>query len=91
MFSLGERPPTLADMQDAFGEVANITGGNLKGILSVDGAHLSLPTVVQGRDYTVSIPGSQEIARGVFTCEGRPLVVTVLRAEPGRVGPGGAR
>lgn len=83
MFSLGEQPPTLDDMQDAFGEVANITGGNLKGLLSDGGAHLSLPTVVQGRDYSVTIPGSQEVARRAFVCEGFPLVVTIMRADLG--------
>jgi len=82
MFSLGDQPPTLDDMQDAFGEVANITGGNIKGLLSEGGAHLSLPTVVQGRDYQVSIPGSRQVARGVFACQGQPLVVTILQADP---------
>lgn len=81
MFSLGDGAPTLADMQDAFGEVANITGGNLKGLLSDGGAHLSLPTVVQGRDYHVSIPGSRQVAHGIFACEGHPLVVTILQAD----------
>jgi hypothetical protein len=41
MFSLGERSPSIEDMLDAFGEIANITGGNLKRLLSAGAAHLS--------------------------------------------------
>jgi chemotaxis protein CheX len=81
MFSLGDRPPSLNDMQDAFGEIANIIGGNIKGLLSDEGARLSLPTVVQGRDYQTSIPGTRQAVRGLFTCDGHPLVVTILRAD----------
>jgi chemotaxis protein CheX len=81
MFNLGENTPTAEDMQDAFGEVANITGGNIKGLISEGDAHLSLPAVVQGLDYAVRVPGSREVARVEFICEGEPLVVTVLHAE----------
>jgi chemotaxis protein CheX len=81
MFNLGSEPPTQEDMQDAFGEVANITGGNIKGLLSEGDAYLSLPAVVQGFDYSIRVPGSQQISRVEFTCEGEPLVVTVLHAE----------
>jgi chemotaxis protein CheX len=81
MFNLGANTPTAEDMQDAFGEVANITGGNIKGLLSEGDAHLSLPAVVQGLDYAVRVPGSREVARVEFICEGEPLVVTVLHAE----------
>lgn len=84
MFSLGENMPSLDDMLDAFGEMANITGGNLKGLLSEGNAHLSLPAVVQGRDYQVSIPGSRQIARRAFSCQGLPLVVTLLEPDRNR-------
>jgi chemotaxis protein CheX len=81
MFNLGVEPPTPEDMQDAFGEIANITGGNIKGLLSAGNAHLSLPAVVQGLDYAVRVTGSEQIARVEFLCEGEPLVVTVLKAD----------
>ena len=82
MFNLEGVTPTPGDMQDAFGEIANIVGGNIKGLLSERGAHLSLPAVVQGQNYSVHVPGSQEVARVEFICEGEPLVVTVLHAAP---------
>jgi chemotaxis protein CheX len=84
MFDLGSAPPSAEDMQDAFGEVANITGGNIKGLLSEGDAHLSLPAVFQGFDYSVRVPGSRQVARVEFICDGEPLVVTVLHAEATR-------
>jgi chemotaxis protein CheX len=81
MFDLGSAAPSAEDMQDAFGEVANITGGNIKGLISEGDAHLSLPAVFQGFDYSVRVPGSQQVARVEFICDGEPLVVTVLHAE----------
>lgn len=80
MFNLGNETPTPGDLQDAFGEVANITGGNIKGLISVGDAHLSLPSVVQGNDYSTHVPGSELVVRVEFICEGEPLVVTVLHA-----------
>jgi chemotaxis protein CheX len=81
MFSLDIAEPTSDDIQDAFGEIANITGGNVKGMLSEGDAHLSLPVVIQGRDYSVRVPRSREVLRVEFICEGHPMVVTLLQAE----------
>lgn len=81
MFGLGATPPTADDIQDAFGEIANMTGGNIKGLISEGDAHLSLPLVVSGRDYSIRVPRSREVLRAEFLCEGQPLVVTVLQAE----------
>ncbi len=90
MFSLDAAVPTSDDIQDAFGEIANITGGNIKGILSEGDAHLSLPVVIQGRDYTVRVPRSREVLRVEFVCEGHPMVVTLLQAEVARGGDASA-
>lgn len=79
--ALEDQAPTLDDMQDAFGEMANMVGGNLKGILSDGEARLSLPTVVQGGDYCVRVPGSRQVARKVFSSDGQPFVVTILQAD----------
>lgn len=81
MFSLDAAVPTSDDIQDAFGEIANITGGNIKGFISEGDAHLSLPVVIQGRDYSVRVPRSREVLRVEFICEGQPMVVTLLQAE----------
>ncbi|MEZ5284160.1 MAG: chemotaxis protein CheX [Vicinamibacterales bacterium] len=86
MFMLGDQPPSLDELQDAFGEMANIIGGNVKGLLSDGGAHLSLPTVVQGHDFTVHVRGTRPLARGVGICAGQPLVVTLLTAASSGTG-----
>lgn len=91
MLDLGRRSATPEDVQDAFGEIANQTGGNIKGLLSDGDAHLSLPAVVQGLDYQVRIPGSQQVLRLEFICEGEPLVVTLLQAGAARPAAGHAR
>ena len=78
MFQLDDHAPTPDDMRDAFGELANIIGGNIKGLVSDGGASLSLPTVGE-RGEEVAIPGNHQIVRCTFTCDGRPLVVSVLQ------------
>lgn len=81
MLSLGRRNPTPEDIQDAFGEVANMTGGNIKGLLADSDARLSLPSVVLGADYSVRVPRSRQMLRGVYYCDGEPMVVTLLEAQ----------
>jgi chemotaxis protein CheX len=65
------------EVQDAYGELANMTGGNIKNL--VEGTcHLSLPAVAQGVSYRLSIPGSVVRNQLDFTSDGQPLRVTVL-------------
>ncbi|NOT43820.1 MAG: chemotaxis protein CheX [Acidobacteria bacterium] len=79
MFDLGDRQPELADVQDALGELTNMTGGNLKALMPGE-CTLSLPAVVEGTDYSVRIPGTRVIERLQFACGDRPFVVSVLGA-----------
>jgi chemotaxis protein CheX len=44
------------DVQDALGELVNMIGGNLKSVLP-RGVGLSMPTVVQGTNYSVRVCG----------------------------------
>lgn len=80
MLHLGRRSPTPEDIQDVFGEIANMTGGNIKGLLCDADAKLSLPSVVLGRDYSVRVPRATELRRVTLSCDGEPLVVTLLEA-----------
>ncbi len=80
MLSLGRRSPTLEDIQDVFGEIANMTGGNIKGLLCDADARLSLPSVVLGLGYRVRVPHTRQLRRVTLSCEGEPLVVTLLEA-----------
>lgn len=77
MFELPEDAATLEDMQDAVGELTNMTGGNVKALL--DGhCQLSLPAVVEGRDYSIRVPGSDAVTRVTFDIDGEPFVVSLL-------------
>ena len=78
MLDLGPTPPTTREMEDAFGELINMAGGNIKGLLSESGARLSLPMVMRGHDYSVRVPGTRQVGRFEYACDGEPLVITVL-------------
>ncbi|MGE0042047.1 MAG: chemotaxis protein CheX [Vicinamibacterales bacterium] len=80
MFELGDAEPGRRDLQDALGEITNMTGGNIKALMPGD-CHLSLPAVVEGSDYSVTTPGTRVVSRVVFECEGQPAVVNLLAAS----------
>ena len=84
MFRLGDQPPAHDDMCDAFGELANITGGNIKGMVSDGGAELSLPMVVDSSRADAPHPDGRCVSRCVFLCDGHPLAVMLLEAETPR-------
>lgn len=77
MFGIDEAAATLEDMQDAVGELTNMTGGNVKALLEGH-CQLSLPTVVEGRDYSIRVPGSEAVTRVTFEVDGEPFVVSLL-------------
>lgn len=62
---------------DALRELANIIGGNFKGLVSSP-SYLSLPV---SRDHPLEAAGSRPVRRLCFDCEGDLLLVSVLR-EP---------
>jgi CheY-specific phosphatase CheX len=80
MFSLGDNHPELEDTLDAFREITNMTGGNIKALLPGPCA-LSLPVVVEGENYSLQIAGTSPVARQSFRCLGFPFTVSVLREQ----------
>jgi chemotaxis protein CheX len=87
MFGLDADRASLDDMQDAVGELTNMTGGNIKALLDGQCA-LSLPAVVEGRDYSIRVPGSEPVTRIGFDIEGEPVVVSLLaRRERAEAAP----
>jgi len=78
MFGIEPSAATVADTQDAIGELANMTGGNVKSLLP-EPCRLSLPTVVEGTDYTTRVPGSELVTTVAFDCDGGALVVRLLK------------
>jgi CheY-specific phosphatase CheX len=72
-------PPDMVDddVRDVLGELANMIGGNLKCGMPT-GVRLSMPTVMEGRDYDMRICGSQVLERVAFECAEGHFWVTVL-------------
>lgn len=66
------------EVRDLVGELANQLGGNVKALLPAPSS-LSLPTVAMGDDYNLRIGETEVAARVPLTCEGQPLVVTLLQ------------
>lgn len=64
------------EVADAVGELANIIGGNIKGMID-DPCTLSLPMVAVGRDYSVSVPGSQVVRSVALRSQGQTFQVAV--------------
>jgi len=69
-----------ADMQDALGELVNMIGGNVKALLP-ETCQLSLPSVVEGSDYSVRVPGSRVVTRVPMRCGPYALSVSLLESE----------
>lgn len=72
-------PPKMVDdvVRDVLGELANMIGGNLKCVLT-RGIRMSMPSVVDGSDYSVRICGAEVRERLSFQCAEGLFWVTVL-------------
>jgi len=76
MFGMGEDELDDELVHDAVGELANIAAGNIKGMIP-DATKLGLPTVVQGTNYSVSVPGTKIVCEATMECDGLPFRVVV--------------
>jgi chemotaxis protein CheX len=77
MFDMEADQLSEDDIDDAMGELGNITAGNLKLILPKV-CELSLPTVVDGCDYRLEVPGSKVRTKLLLSCCEQPLTVSLL-------------
>ncbi|MCA9038310.1 MAG: chemotaxis protein CheX [Planctomycetaceae bacterium] len=76
MFDMGEDQLTEAEIRDAVGEIVNMVGGNLKGIVECESS-LSLPCVgesVGAAPFDSSFSGLTVSSR----CQGDPMIVRLL-------------
>lgn len=80
MFAMEPEEIGEEEVSDAVGELANMTGGNVKSTMC-GSCQLSLPSVTSGRDYHVSVPGTTQRDRIGMTCEGDLVVITLLMRE----------
>jgi len=77
MFGMPEEDISEEEIQDTLGELTNMTAGNIKTFLPPS-CLISLPSVAEGTDYRLVVPGGKIIAQTSFSCEGEPLIVNVL-------------
>jgi chemotaxis protein CheX len=83
MFSMEAGSLGQGEIEDAWGELANMVAGNVKALLPRP-CQLSLPAVVQGLDYHVVVPGTRVFAQSFLECQGEPVLVTLLEGGSGR-------
>jgi chemotaxis protein CheX len=76
---LDRAPRDAAELADAIGEVANMTGGNVKALLPGPSL-LSLPAVAEEGSPAATAPGDL-VSRLAFAIDGSPLVVTVVEGS----------
>lgn len=83
MFDTTLAATTEDQLQDALGEVTNMTGGNVKSILA-EGCALGQPHVEADSSFS-PLPGGQAIVSQLaFECGGQPFVVSLLGEELSR-------
>lgn len=68
------------EISDAMGEIANMTGGNVKGLAPGTNT-LTLPTVTEGEEGALRIAKTKRLNTVVGFSEGEPVVVTVFCKE----------
>ena len=79
MFEMEDDELTAAEVADAVGELINVVGGNIKGLLP-NPTSLSLPVVHDAADF--ELPAHLELALEVrFTWIDEPVMFTVWTAE----------
>jgi len=77
LMSIPEPAGTTDDVRDCMGEIVNMVGGNLKSVLP-SGVGLSMPTVVQGRHYSLRICGGNLVNRQSFLGPHGPFWITFV-------------
>ena len=77
MFDLHGEPVENEQIQDALGELTNMTGGNIKSLLP-EPCFLSLPAVAL-TDRAMRIPGSELVTQVTFKCNGENFLVSLLK------------
>ena len=83
MFRFETAQTSVEDICDALGEMANITGGNVKGLLP-EPCRLALPVVViDGSSSALHLLGSQIVTQINLECEQEPFRVTLLSLPKG--------
>ena len=79
MFAADEGSLSPEEIGDALGELTNMVGGNLKGLLPAP-SKLSLPSVASGQSYSVRVPGARLVDRVLLEGTAGPVRVSLWRS-----------
>ncbi len=66
------------DVRDTIAELTNMIAGNLKSMLQCE-VLLSMPSVIEGSDFTLKVIGDTNTARLGFDCELGPFWLTLVQ------------
>lgn len=80
MFEMDPGTTSAEELDDAMGEMANMIGGNIKGLMPGP-SQLSLPTVAEGHDFAAAFPGSTLAVEALFALPTGTLGVQVFRQD----------
>ena len=80
MFGIPLDEVKATEMHDAIGELANMIGGNVKGLVPGSN-HLSLPTVIDGASYAICIPGASLMRSIPLRSGGHLLQVSLFKSD----------
>ncbi len=71
---------TRDDVRDSLGEIINMVAGNFKAVLP-DGSAISMPSVVEGSDYTLRVCGGRIVTCVAMRCEVGAFRVLIAETE----------
>lgn len=89
MFQMPTEELSVAEVADALGEIANMVGGSVKGMVGV-AATLSLPQVVLDASALVN-PDAHKIVSVLVIWNGQPIEVSLWERAVDAVAPGLAK
>lgn len=77
MFAVDEAQITPDMAYDALAELTNITAGNLESFLP-EPCRISSPSVTNGEEINLNLPGCRLVTERSFLCKGQPLQVRLV-------------
>jgi chemotaxis protein CheX len=79
MFAADPGSLSADEVSDALGELTNMVGGNIKGLLPAPNK-LSLPSVAGGESYTLRVPGAVLVERVLLQGPAGPVRISLWRS-----------
>ena len=78
MFGENTKEFSNEEIEDALGELANMTAGNIKALLPGP-SQISLPTIIKGSDFLLRVVGSEKVNTVYFNWNDQILSVSVFK------------